>query len=122
MNETTADNGPVITEAEGSWIGSIIAIGAIFGSLPASWGADFIGRKYAIASLAIPFVISWLMIMFGNTVLILMIARFIGGAVIGAVTATIPMYIGEIAEVSIRGRSKLVIHGVLLAREDCSHG
>lgn len=111
-NETTAGDGPVITEAEGSWIGSIIAIGAIFGSLPASWGADFIGRKYAIASLAIPFVLSWLMIMFGRTVLILLIARFIGGAVIGAVTATIPMYIGEIAEVSIRGKFSGILLGL----------
>lgn len=99
-----ADNvGPTITAEEGSWVGSIIAIGAVFGSLPASWGADFIGRKPAIALLAIPFLLSWVMIIVAKSVFMLYVARFIAGAVIGAVTATIPMYIGEIAETSVRG-------------------
>lgn len=97
--------GPYVTESEGSWVGSIIAIGAIVGSLPASWGADIVGRKPAIAFLSIPFIISWLLIIFATSVNMLYIARFIAGGVIGAVTATIPMYIGEIAETSVRGEN-----------------
>lgn len=96
--------GPRMDEAEGSWVGSIVAIGAVFGSLPASWGADFIGRKPAIALLAIPFILSWVMIIVADSVWMLLASRFIAGGVIGAVTATVPMYIGEIAETSIRGR------------------
>lgn len=95
--------GPFISQAEGSWVGSIIALGAIVGSLPASYGADIIGRKYAIAILAIPFILSWVMTIVAKSVEVLYIARFIAGGVIGAVTATIPMYIGEIAETSVRG-------------------
>lgn len=103
-NSTTAAPGPFITEAEGSWVGSIIAIGAVVGSLPASYGADFIGRKYAIAALSIPFILSWVMTIVATTVEVLYVARFIAGGVIGAVTATVPMYIGEIAETSVRGK------------------
>jgi len=92
-----------ITSDEGSWVGSLIAIGAIIGSIPAGKSADIFGRKPTIAALAVPFIISWAMIFFATTVWELYIARLIAGAVIGGVTATVPMYIGEIAESSIRG-------------------
>lgn len=48
------------------------------------------------------------MIYFATTVWELYVARLIAGAVIGGVTATVPMYIGEIAESSIRGLSLIV--------------
>ncbi|XP_015379736.1 PREDICTED: facilitated trehalose transporter Tret1-2 homolog isoform X1 [Diuraphis noxia] len=92
-----------ITADEGSWVGSLIAIGAIIGSIPAGKGADIFGRKPTIAALAVPFIISWAMIYFATSVWELYVARLIAGAVIGGVTATVPMYIGEIAESSIRG-------------------
>ncbi|XP_050436595.1 facilitated trehalose transporter Tret1-2 homolog isoform X1 [Adelges cooleyi] len=92
-----------ITAEEGSWVGSLIAIGAIIGSIPAGKSADIFGRRPTIAALAVPFIISWLMILLATTVMELYIARLIAGAVIGGVTATVPMYIGEIAESSIRG-------------------
>lgn len=93
-----------ITSDEGSWVGSLIAIGAIIGSIPAGKGADIFGRKPTIAALAVPFIISWAMIYFASSVWELYVARLIAGAVIGGVTATVPMYIGEIAESSIRGK------------------
>ncbi|XP_050535056.1 uncharacterized protein LOC126902078 [Daktulosphaira vitifoliae] len=100
-----SENSPkfTITTEEGSWVGSLIAIGAIIGSIPAGKSADIFGRRPTIAALAIPFIISWTMIYFATTVMELYIARLIAGAVIGGVTATVPMYIGEIAESSIRG-------------------
>lgn len=94
---------PKVSDAEGSWLSSIIAIGAVFGSLPGSWGADYVGRKTAIAALAIPFLISWVITIVAKSVELIYVARFIAGGVIGAVTATVPMYIGEIAETSVRG-------------------
>lgn len=97
------DSKILITPDEGSWVGSLIAIGAIVGSIPAGKGADIFGRKPTIAALAVPFIISWAMIYFATSVWELYVARLIAGAVIGGVTATVPMYIGEIAESSIRG-------------------
>lgn len=103
---------PITTE-EGSWVGSLIAIGAIVGSIPAGKCADIYGRKPTIAALAVPFIISWIMIYFATSVWELYVARLIAGAVIGGVTATIPMYIGEIAESSIRGMIILVLYNII---------
>lgn len=98
-----------ITSDEGSWVGSLIAIGAIIGSIPAGKSADMFGRKPTIAALAVPFIISWGMIYFATSVWELYVARLIAGAVIGGVTATVPMYIGEIAESSIRGNASRTV-------------
>uniref|UniRef100_A0A8D8UHA4 Facilitated trehalose transporter Tret1-2 homolog n=1 Tax=Cacopsylla melanoneura TaxID=428564 RepID=A0A8D8UHA4_9HEMI len=107
-----------ITKDEGSWVGSLIAIGACFGSVPGGKAADFFGRKPTVAFLAVPTIMSWLMILWANHVYWLYAARLLGGAVIGAVTATVPMYIGETAEVSIRGAlgsyiQLMVVSGIL---------
>lgn len=93
----------LITKDESSWVGSLIAIGACFGSIPGGKAADIFGRKPTVAFLAVPTILSWLMILFANHVYWLYAARLLAGAVIGAVTATVPMYIGETAEISIRG-------------------
>lgn len=107
-----------ITKEEGSWVGSLIAIGACFGSVPGGKAADIFGRKPTVAFLAVPTILSWLMILWANHVYWLYAARLLAGAVIGAVTATVPMYIGETAEVSIRGAlgsyiQLMVVSGIL---------
>ncbi|XP_022172838.1 facilitated trehalose transporter Tret1-like [Myzus persicae] len=99
----SADSKIKMTADQGSWVGSLIAIGAIFGSIPAGRTADLIGRKPVIAFLSLPFIISWSMIYFATEVWHLYVARLIAGTCLGGITATVPMYIGEIAEKSIRG-------------------
>jgi SP family facilitated glucose transporter-like MFS transporter 8 len=93
-----------VTPDQGSWVGSLIAIGAIFGSIPAGKCADIFGRKPVIACLTIPFITSWSIIYFATDVWQLYVARLIAGSCLGGITATVPMYIGEIAETSIRGK------------------
>lgn len=100
----SADSKIKMTADQGSWVGSLIAIGAIFGSIPAGRTADLIGRKPVIAFLSLPFIISWSMIYFATEVWHLYVARLIAGTCLGGITATVPMYIGEIAEKSIRGK------------------
>ncbi|CAH1708400.1 unnamed protein product [Aphis gossypii] len=92
-----------VTPNQGSWVGSLIAIGAIFGSIPAGKCADIFGRKPVILCLTIPFITSWTIIYFATDVWMLYVARLIAGSCLGGITATVPMYIGEIAESSIRG-------------------
>ncbi|KAL5241840.1 hypothetical protein ACI65C_009250 [Semiaphis heraclei] len=99
----SADSKIKMTADQGSWVGSLIAIGAIFGSIPAGRTADLIGRKPVIAFLPLPFIISWSMIYFATDVWHLYVARLIAGTCLGGITATVPMYIGEISEKSIRG-------------------
>ena len=92
-----------ITPAEGSWIGSLVAVGAIAGALPAGFLAERFGRKIVITSLSAPFLLSWIIILFAGSVGLLYLARLIAGVATGAVCVVVPMYIGEIAEKSVRG-------------------
>lgn len=92
-----------LTSTEESWIGSLLALGAIVGAFPAGKIADVIGRKKSILSLAAPFLLSWTIILFANSAIILCIARFIAGIGVGAACVLVPTYISEIAETSARG-------------------
>lgn len=92
-----------VTPEEGSWIGSLVAVGAIAGALPAGYFADRFGRKPIILALSAPFLLSWIMITVANAVEILYVARLIAGFATGAFTVVAPMFIGEIAESSVRG-------------------
>lgn len=92
-----------VSEDEGSWVSSLLAIGAIAGALPAGPLADKLGRKKALLLLAGPFLLSWVMITFARNVWILYTARFTGGISVGASCVLVPTYIAEIASPSARG-------------------
>lgn len=86
-----------------SWVTSLMPLGAILGGVLSGKAADRIGRKPMIIGAAVPFFISWIMLMVANSITILYVARFIGGIGVGAACVLVPVYIGEIAEPSIRG-------------------
>lgn len=93
----------VITPHQGSWIGSLLNVGAFVGALPAGSLADLIGRKTTIMIMAIPQLLSWILIYFAQSANMLYVGRLIGGLGLGALSSTAPMYVAEIAEDSIRG-------------------
>jgi SP family facilitated glucose transporter-like MFS transporter 8 len=92
-----------VTPGEASWIGSLVAVGAIVGAVPAGFFADRFGRKVVILGLSVPFLLSWILIVVANSVGLLYLARFIAGFATGATSVVAPMFIGEIAESSVRG-------------------
>ena len=92
-----------LTDSEESWVSSLLAVGAVLGAVPAGKIADRIGRKAAIIATSLPFLVSWLVIIFCRDLTSLYIARFIGGIGSGASCVLVPVYIGEVAEASIRG-------------------
>ncbi|XP_046382420.1 facilitated trehalose transporter Tret1-2 homolog [Ischnura elegans] len=92
-----------LTVAEGSWVGSILTLGACIGALPAGPIADQVGRKRLLTATALPFLFSWLLVAVAPNVHFLYCARFLAGLATGAVSAVVPIYVGEIAERSIRG-------------------
>lgn len=105
-NGTTPSNstdGFTITTEEGSWVGSFLAIGAFLGALPAGVLAEKIGRKYTTMSLALPYLLSWALIIFANGAGMLYAGRFLIGIATGASCVVAPMFISEFAEISIRG-------------------
>lgn len=88
---------------ESSLVSSILAIGAAIVALPVGFLAQKIGRRPTILILAIPFMINWLLTIFANGSGMLIAARFFAGLGTGGTCVAAPMYIGEIAETSIRG-------------------
>ncbi|PBC27838.1 Solute carrier family 2, facilitated glucose transporter member [Apis cerana cerana] len=98
-----ADSWLVITQEEGSWISSLLAVGAICGAIPSGSMADKMGRKKSLLLLAAPFLLSWGIILLATQVKLLYIARFLVGLGVGAGCVLGPTYISEIAEVSTRG-------------------
>lgn len=67
------------TEGERTWIASCLPIGALFGAIPAGILADKIGRKQTAITIAIPFIVSWLLTVFAKNVWMLFIARILIG-------------------------------------------
>ena len=97
------DSWLVITKEQGSWIGSLLALGAMAGAIPSGAMADKLGRKKSLLILGGPFLLSWGAIILAKEVWLLYIARFVAGVGVGAGCVLGPTYISEISEVSTRG-------------------
>lgn len=100
QNSTTSFH---ITPEEASWVGSLLAIGALISAIPAGYCADKFGRKKSILSLIIPFSLSWILIIKSSNVWMLYVGRVLAGMGTGAICVLAPMYISEITEESLRG-------------------
>lgn len=104
-NQTKVDENPfgrAISDQENSWIGS--ALGAIIGPFLAGYSADKFGRKKTLLVCSgIPFLLSFLMLVFAKTIILYYIPRFLAGAALGGVFTVLPNFNSEIAEDSIRG-------------------
>uniref|UniRef100_S4PEN4 Sugar transporter n=1 Tax=Pararge aegeria TaxID=116150 RepID=S4PEN4_9NEOP len=93
----------LLNTQESSLVSSILAIGAAISALPVGIIAEKIGRRPTILILSVPFTINWLITIFANGAGMLIAARFFAGLSTGGICVAAPMYIGEIAETSIRG-------------------
>ncbi|PSN54585.1 hypothetical protein C0J52_07383 [Blattella germanica] len=125
-----SDNPPIgdepITDEEASWIGSLLFLGFLCGNPVYSYIADRFGRKPACLLIALPIIINWILIIFGETVFLILVARFIVGLSIAGVFTVVPIYVGEISEVSIRGTLGTVLSifanfGIVFAYIVCSY-
>ncbi|XP_046409482.1 facilitated trehalose transporter Tret1-like [Neodiprion fabricii] len=92
-----------LSDDEKSWVGSLLALGALLGAIPAGWVADKFGRKKSILMIGVPCLLFWFMIGFAPSTLWLFVARFLSGVANGATTVIVPMYVSEIAEPATRG-------------------
>ena len=92
-----------VTADQGSLIASLYNLGAIFGYLLYPLLVDRLGRKHTLLTFALPQIISWILILTARNVIVLYIARLIGGIGYGAGYVVEVMYAGEIAEKNIRG-------------------
>ncbi|ODN03647.1 Facilitated trehalose transporter Tret1 [Orchesella cincta] len=92
-----------ITEAEYSHIASDALLAAILSGIPTCLLLEKIGRKATIMLISIPFVTGWLMIAFAVNLTMVEIGRILTGFCAGSASMAVPVFLGEVAEDSIRG-------------------
>ncbi|XP_067007203.2 facilitated trehalose transporter Tret1 isoform X2 [Anabrus simplex] len=92
-----------ISKEEGSWIVSLLALGAMVGAPPSGLLVQTVGRKVAVASLALPFILSYVLLLSVSSLPWIYVARFLAGMALGGVCLSIPIYVAEIAEDHVRG-------------------
>ena len=103
-----------------SWFASIVAIGSMFGSLASGPVLAILGPKRTVTVSHIPFLIGWIMIIFGTSIPVLIIGRFLSGFSVGFCNGPVAIYTMEISTPEIRGilgisSSTVGDFGILLA-------
>ncbi|XP_058455389.1 facilitated trehalose transporter Tret1 [Malaya genurostris] len=103
-NDTNINPLEVIpTTAEESWIGSLVALGALIAPFIAGPLAQRFGRRLTLLGSSAFFIVSWILLLTTNNIVQLLVARLIQGFGVGFVMTVQTMYIGEIASDQYRG-------------------
>jgi MFS family permease len=95
--ETPLESGP-LTVSEASWITSMIYLGGFIITIVSGYAMEKFGRKISILFLAIPAIVSWLLIAYGTNPIYLIVSRLLVG-VTGALFHSVPIFISEISDV-----------------------
>ncbi|GAB0096483.1 TRET1 [Sergentomyia squamirostris] len=90
-------------EEELSWIGSLVALGALIAPFIAGPLADKIGRKWTLMSSTAFFALSWILLATTSNIPQTYVARLLQGFGVGFVMTVQTMYIGEISTDQYRG-------------------
>ncbi|XP_030372317.1 facilitated trehalose transporter Tret1-2 homolog isoform X2 [Scaptodrosophila lebanonensis] len=92
-----------VSEDQYSWVSSAMTLGAACVCIPIGFLINFIGRKWTMLLLVLPFTIGWAMLIWASNLGMMYASRFLLGIAGGAFCVTAPMYTGEIAQKNIRG-------------------
>uniref|UniRef100_A0A1B6LCH0 Major facilitator superfamily (MFS) profile domain-containing protein n=1 Tax=Graphocephala atropunctata TaxID=36148 RepID=A0A1B6LCH0_9HEMI len=98
-----ADSWLKISPEQGSWIGSLTALGTVFGPFLGSWLVNTLGRRWSIIISVLICLLGWIILLFANSVWMIYLGRFVGGAGGGIAFLACPMYVAEISEPEVRG-------------------
>jgi MFS transporter, SP family, galactose:H+ symporter len=83
---------------------SVLLLGAMAGALGAGRIADPLGRRTTLGIEGALFIVGTAIAVFANGYPMLLLARLVLGLAVGSASATVPVYLGEIAPSTIRGR------------------
>ncbi|XP_018321664.1 facilitated trehalose transporter Tret1-like [Agrilus planipennis] len=92
-----------ISKGDEGLIENVYMVGGIFGILAIAIYTKFMGRKPIIILAAIKHLVAWTLIATTKKIEVLYLARFIAGAAGNITFVSLPIYIAEIADESIRG-------------------
>uniref|UniRef100_A0A2M4CML1 Facilitated trehalose transporter Tret1 n=1 Tax=Anopheles darlingi TaxID=43151 RepID=A0A2M4CML1_ANODA len=98
-----------ITADEGSWIVSLLSIGALFGPIACGLLVDRYGRWKVLMGSALPIVTGWVMIAFAQSIGVLYAARLLHGFGYGLAYSVTPIYLGEISSDAVRGSTGVLV-------------
>lgn len=104
-----------VTQGQISWIVAAMDAGNIVSPIPCGYLADLVGRKIVILFSGVLFFATWVMAGLATSPELLYVARFLAGFGKGITFTVVPMYLGEVASVPIRGALSTVFAGLLWA-------
>ena len=93
----------MLDTAMSGWFGSLLTVGGMIGGPLAGWLVEKYGRKWTIATSALPFILGWMCILSTETVSGLLMGRFLCGLASGMTMVCVPVYIAEVSTSAIRG-------------------
>lgn len=99
----SASNSFTVSNSQASWITSLLQFGAAFGPFPGALISKYFGPKVCILFSIIPYSVSFVMIIFAESAMMLYISRIVAGLAVGLGYAATPIYIAEISENRNRG-------------------
>ncbi|KAG8272043.1 hypothetical protein J6590_050948 [Homalodisca vitripennis] len=92
-----------LPEDEGSTVASLISLGSVFGPFVSGSLLNCWGRKWTVALSMALMTASYGLLMVGGSIILLALGRFIVGLTVGIAFSTVPLYVAEISESSLRG-------------------
>ncbi|XP_018316127.1 facilitated trehalose transporter Tret1-like [Mycetomoellerius zeteki] len=92
-----------LTMDEASWVVSLLNLGRLIGAISGSVAVNYLGAKTTVFITSLPITLCWLFIIVANRVEWLYVARFLAGVSLGKTYSCFSLYLGEIADPSIRG-------------------
>lgn len=118
--------GPFIEQAFGldslelGWAFSSLLFGCVIGAAVSGMVVDWLGRKALMIMVALLFAVTTVMTGLAPNFESFVLARFLGGLAVGAVSLVAPMYVSEVAPAALRGRmgalyQMAVVTGILVS-------
>lgn len=106
-----------VTMDQAAWVVSSLTLGRLFGAIFGSVTVNYFGSKTTILITSLPMSLCWLFTIVANRVEWLYAARSLAGFGMGMTFSSFSLYLGEIADSSIRGA--LVGLGMLIHAYGC---
>lgn len=120
MTDTVAKGGLGLSPVAEGFVTSSLLFGAAFGALYGGRLSDRFGRRHNLMMLAGVFFVGAIGTALAPSVEIMVLARIVLGLAVGGASATVPVYLAEIAPKELRGRlvavdQLMIVTGQLLA-------
>lgn len=88
---------------QASWVGGLMPLAGLAGGICGGPFIEYLGRRNTILAIAVPFIISWLLIACAINVAMVLAGRALAGFCVGIASLSLPVYLGETIQPEVRG-------------------